>query len=245
MAAKRTKAAPTDDELGELFEGLVDDAAPKKATSSGKATKAKPAAAADGDTDILAELENQLGEQPAAAFPAQQQQPSRPHTPRLGKDGAKGSPARIAAAEAVAAASRRSAESVRSSSHTTAAAPAFTPSAGSSSTDAGGGAAETEKSAAGGGDGGAGGSWWGWGGGLVATATATATAAMKQAEAAVKEIQQSDDAKKWADQVRGNVGALRGLSELISFLWCIFLLFFHSVNSSHYICRISLANCIN
>ncbi|PGH10185.1 hypothetical protein AJ80_07544 [Polytolypa hystricis UAMH7299] len=49
-----------------------------------------------------------------------------------------------------------------------------------------------------------GGGWWG---GLFATASA----AVKQAEAAVKEIQKNEEAQKWADQVRGNVGALKGL----------------------------------
>ncbi|KAJ5860982.1 uncharacterized protein N7529_008292 [Penicillium soppii] len=54
-----------------------------------------------------------------------------------------------------------------------------------------------------------GGGWWGgWGGGLYATATA----AMKQAEAAVKEIQNNEEAQKWAQQVKGNVSALRDLS---------------------------------
>lgn len=53
-------------------------------------------------------------------------------------------------------------------------------------------------------EGGGGGGWWG---GLFATATA----AVKQAEAAVKEIQNNEEAQRWADQVRGNVGALRGL----------------------------------
>ncbi|KAH0548357.1 hypothetical protein GP486_007969, partial [Trichoglossum hirsutum] len=50
----------------------------------------------------------------------------------------------------------------------------------------------------------AGGGWWG---GIFATATA----AVKTAEAAVKEIQQNEEAKRWAEQVKGNVGALRGL----------------------------------
>jgi len=36
---------------------------------------------------------------------------------------------------------------------------------------------------------------------------------MKQAEAAYKEIQQNEEAKKWAEQVRGNVGALKGLGD--------------------------------
>ncbi|KAL4810774.1 maintenance of telomere capping protein 1 [Aspergillus unguis] len=53
-----------------------------------------------------------------------------------------------------------------------------------------------------------GGGWWG---GIFATASATASAAMKQAEAAVKEIQQNEEAQKWAEQVKGNVGALRDL----------------------------------
>jgi len=53
-----------------------------------------------------------------------------------------------------------------------------------------------------------GGSWWG---GLLSTATATADAARKRAEAAYQEIQKNEEAKRWADQVRGNVGALRGI----------------------------------
>ena len=53
------------------------------------------------------------------------------------------------------------------------------------------------------------GSWWG---GLVATASA----AVRQAEAAVKEIQKNEEAQKWAEQVRGNVGALRGLGKYLS-----------------------------
>ncbi|KAI9729314.1 MAG: hypothetical protein M1834_006985 [Cirrosporium novae-zelandiae] len=42
-----------------------------------------------------------------------------------------------------------------------------------------------------------GGGWWG---GILATASA-----------AVKEIQKNEEAQKWAEQVKGNVGALRGL----------------------------------
>jgi hypothetical protein len=52
------------------------------------------------------------------------------------------------------------------------------------------------------------GSWWG---GLVATASATASAAVKQAESLAKEIQKNEEAQRWAEQVKGNVGALRGL----------------------------------
>lgn len=49
----------------------------------------------------------------------------------------------------------------------------------------------------------------GWWGGLVATASA----AVKTAEAAVKEIQQNEEAKRWTQQVKGNVGALKGIGE--------------------------------
>lgn len=51
---------------------------------------------------------------------------------------------------------------------------------------------------------GGGGGWWG---GIFATATA----AVKQAEALAKEIKQNEEAQRWAEQVKGNVGALRGL----------------------------------
>ncbi|ORX96810.1 maintenance of telomere capping protein 1 [Clohesyomyces aquaticus] len=53
-----------------------------------------------------------------------------------------------------------------------------------------------------------GGGWWG---GLLSTATATADAARKRAEAAYQEIQKNEEALRWAEQVRGNVGALRGI----------------------------------
>ncbi|KAL8808183.1 MAG: hypothetical protein Q9182_000247 [Xanthomendoza sp. 2 TL-2023] len=49
-----------------------------------------------------------------------------------------------------------------------------------------------------------GGGWWG---GIFATASA----AVKQAEALAKEIQHNEEAQRWAEQVKGNVGALRGL----------------------------------
>lgn len=47
-----------------------------------------------------------------------------------------------------------------------------------------------------------GGGWWG-------SLTGLASAAAKQAEAAVKEIQKNEEAVRWAEQVKGNVGALR------------------------------------
>lgn len=58
-------------------------------------------------------------------------------------------------------------------------------------------------------------SWWGGGwGGILSTATEAANAAKKQAEAAYQELQQNQEAQRWAEQVRGNVGALRGIGKL-------------------------------
>jgi hypothetical protein len=186
MASKRSKAPPTDDELGDLFEGIGDDTAIKKTTKA-KPTSAKAKADA-AERDILAELENQLGEKT----------PSRPHTPRIRDP--KLSPIKRTSTNTPPPAidtARKSAESTGSQSA------GLTPSATSSEHH------ESEKktpaqqtqAAAGGGGGG----WWG---GILSTASA----AMKQAEAAVSQIQQREEAKKWAEQVRGNVGALKGLS---------------------------------
>lgn len=114
------------------------------------------------------------------------EKPSRPHTPRVREPAPKGSPARRTATPTAddRAAPRKSTDSAR-----------FTPSATSSDLP------EPEKTAPE-----QGGGWWG---GIFSTASA----AMKQAEAAVKEIRENEEAKKWAEQVRGNVGGLRALGE--------------------------------
>lgn len=52
-----------------------------------------------------------------------------------------------------------------------------------------------------------GGGWWG-------SVFSTASAAVKQAEAIAKEIRQNEEAQRWAEQVKGNVGALRGFGML-------------------------------
>ncbi|KAL2261937.1 hypothetical protein VTK26DRAFT_2945 [Humicola hyalothermophila] len=184
MTSKRAKAAPTDDEIGELFEGIGDDTAIKKtAKSKPAASKSKPDAAAE--QDILAELENQLDEKA----------PPRPHTPRVREVAKRPATKTPPPGIDTAAPSRKSAESTTGSYHAT-------PSATSSEPHE----PEKKASAQSQSSTGGGGSWWG---GLLSTATA----AMKQAEAAVKEIQQNEEAKKWADQVRGNVGALKGLGD--------------------------------
>jgi hypothetical protein len=182
MASKK----PTDDQLDELFEGIGDNTAAKKPINT--KPKAKGNAA-----DILAELENELGDT----------QPSRPHTPRIREPASKTSPTKKAAAESAAPAADRLPEDKSADTNRSYHA-SFTPTATSSDLP------DPEKQdlveqtqasqvATGGG-------WWG---GILSTATA----AMKQAEVVVKEIQKNEEAKKWADQVRGNVGALRGFSK--------------------------------
>lgn len=202
MAGKTSKAAPTGDEVDEELDGLFDLAGLRTDSDIKKSTKAKASATAGPETDVdpLAEIENELNAE---------KQPSRPHTPRVRETASKVSTTKKASGETAALdagrlseektanVARKSGESTRSY-HAS-----FTPSATSSDlqdSEKKGTVEQSQAPAA------SGGGWWG---GLMSTATA----AMKQAEAAVKEIQQNEEARKWADQVRGNVGALRGLGQ--------------------------------
>ena len=197
MATKKSKAAPTEDELNELFEGLGDDDAKAQAPlKKGAAAKAAKAAPSQSEQELLAELEN-LGAQPS----------SRPGTPRVQatkRSIATPPPGSSRTSEDKPAPPRKSGESNRSF-HTS-----FTPSATSSDlqdTDRRGPVAQlAEQAAAPPAAAAAGGGWWG-------SVFATASAAVKTAENAVKEIQQNEEAKRWAEQVKGNVGALRGLGK--------------------------------
>jgi hypothetical protein len=163
------------------FDNLF-DGIPSNSTS--KATKPTSAASkALGDKDPLAGLESLAGEDL-----------SRPHTPRVKDVAAR----RSTATPPIGDVARQSTDSARSLKTT------LTPSATSSELHEAEVKAPVEQTqptaqeaqqAAGGG-------WWG---GFMSTASA----AMKQAEAAYKEIQQNEEAKKWAEQVRGNVGTLR------------------------------------
>lgn len=195
MATKKStqKVAPSDDDLNKLLEGLGEDEVKAQTTSKG-ASKTAKAASSQEEQDLLAELEN-LGAQPS----------SRPHTPRVQSiKRATPPPGSSRTSEEKASAARKSGDSTRSF-HTS-----FTPSATSSDLQ------EAEKKApvaqaaekpaeAAPAEGGGG--WWG---GIFATASA----AVKTAEAAVKEIQQNEEAKRWAEQVKGNVGALRGFGKM-------------------------------
>lgn len=185
MASKRAPKASADNEIDELFA----DIDTKKAAGTAATGKTPVSAKAKPGDDILAELEDQLGEKA----------PSRPHTPRVRETTSK----QRASLEQpqTTTVPRKSAEGTRPL-HAS-----FTPSATSNDLQESSGtveqAQEQQQQAAAA----AAGGWWG---GFMSTATA----AIKQAEAAVKEIQQNEEAKKWADQVRGNVGALRGLGKL-------------------------------
>ncbi len=192
MATKKSKAvAPTDDELNKMLEGLEEDPAKVPAKGASKASKA--GASAKVEEDLLAELEN-LGAQAPS---------SRPHTPRVQTiKRATPPPGSSRTSEEKASASRKSGESTRSF-HTS-----FTPSATSSDLQ------EVEKKAAVAqpAETSMGGGWWG-------SVFATASAAVKTAEAAVKDLQQNEEAKRWAEQVKGNVGVLGKFGKLNTPNW--------------------------
>ena len=193
------KKAPTDEELLAQFEGIgTTSSVPAKPAS--KSTKQAPPPLAD---DPLAELESLAKGKP----------PSRPHTPKVagsvaGKRDAAATPTSQSSARnsgdsasrpVPSALPRKSAESTRSFHQGLT--PTSEEAADAERTDA---KQQPEMKQAGG-------SWWG---GFLSTATA----AVKQAEAAVKEIQKNEEAQKWVEQVRGNVGAFSKLGNLTPML---------------------------
>lgn len=188
MATKKERL--TDEELLAQFEGIDDDAGAVKSSP-------KPATGLQrSEADLFQELG--ITEKPRPS--------SRPHTPRLASTSAsavKSSPKRPGAAtppdttrtSEEKAHLRKSGESSRSF-HTS-----FTPATEREveveETSAKAAPEPVQAPSSGGG-------WWG---GIFATASA----AVKQAEALAKEIQKNEEAQRWAEQVKGNVGALRGL----------------------------------
>ncbi len=186
----------TDEELFAQFEGLEGDAttgqAPKPATRSQQS-----------DADLLEEL----------GIPERPKPSSRPHTPRTQStstmSAARSSPKLTRNATPTSTDDARSSEDKarqrKSGDSTRSVHKSFTPAS------SGEGETEPDKSASfvpepaqaqssGGG-------WWG-------SVFSTASAAVKQAEALAKEIRQNEEAQRWAEQVKGNVGALRGLGTL-------------------------------
>lgn len=186
------KSQNPDDLLNEL-DALVDSAPPKKTS---KAKKEPSPAQSQDEYDILADLES-LAERPKPNL-------SRPGTPR-GSAGPKRSTERSRTPGGgygipITSSARASMEEKRPAVKPT------TPLATEVKRDPEPGSelkpeparAHQEESSSGGG--------WGWG-----SLWSTATAAVKTAEAVVKEVQQSEEAKKWATQVRGNADILKGL----------------------------------
>ena len=200
MATKESKAAPTKEELLAQFEDLGNEAS-KSTKSSTSKPSTKQAAPSQSEQDLLAELGNLATQRPT----------SRPPTPSLKSTTATGagskSPEQTSsntpvaggrssedrpAVAAAAAQPRKSGESTRSFHQS------FTPATTEESPEPEPKPAPVQPS---------GGGWWG---GLLSTATA----AVSQAQAAVKEIQKNEEAQRWAEQVRGNVGVLKGFGRL-------------------------------
>lgn len=196
MASKKSKSAPTDEEILAQFEDLGTEGPASKPTktSTSKASGKHTSASAQSEQDLLAELGNLVTQRPA----------SRPSTPSLKSTTAAGagarSPKRISTAtptpggrsseerSITGAQPRKSGESTRSFHQS------FTPATTEESPEPE--SKQTPAASIGGG-------WWG---GLLSSATA----AVGQAQAAVKEIQKNEEAQRWAEQMRGNVGALKG-----------------------------------
>lgn len=207
----------TDEELLAQFEDLGGKSTPASAAAKGAKSTSTKSSAPLAANDPLAELENLANFKPT----------SRPNTPKLSlnqrNQGGAATPSSTGSArtseDKPRNPPRKSGESTRSYHQ------GLTPTseeerAEEEAQHARAEAEQEEKAAASS----AGGGWGGWFSGI----TAAASAAAKQAEAAVKEIQKNEEAQKWAEQMRGNVGALRGLGMLTD----LCMLYFVCTNSS-------------
>lgn len=207
MSGKKPKVAPTDEELLAQFDDIEETNSNDSKASKPSDASAPSSAAGQQEEDLLAELNNLAVERPA----------SRPHTPRLASSTnipasrlSKGNSAATPPTSSARSSEdkapeqqtlpRKSNESSRSFRKSFTPATEAEPEPEPERNEAP--ASTSEKQAQSGGGG-----WWG---GIFATASA----AVKQAEAAVKEIQNNEEAQRWAEQVKGNVGALRGLGRL-------------------------------
>ncbi|OJJ04141.1 hypothetical protein ASPVEDRAFT_134974 [Aspergillus versicolor CBS 583.65] len=193
-------AKPTSDELLAQFDNLGVESGESKTKPAANTTNNAPPQV---DEDVLTELGNLASQRPSSNAGTPRTSTNEPR-PSMSKPG---TPAGRLSEDK--SAPRKSGESGRNGKAQNAQ------------------PASSEDSATGDASSSAGGGWWG---GIFATASATATAAMKQAEAAVKEIQQNEEAQKWAEQVKGNVGALRDLGgELRSMAMPTFTSLIHTI----------------
>ena len=174
------KAAPTNEELLAQFDELDEVPKDDKARKAPSIAKGRPSSSQEAEADPMADLSNLVQDRPK----------SRPETPRV-VAGSRAStstpPVGTRSSEDRPMQSRKSGESTRSFHQS------FTP---ADTHDEPSENKESEMAAQ------AGGGWWG---GIMATASA----AVRQAEALAKEIQKNEEAQRWAEQVKGNVGALR------------------------------------
>lgn len=192
MASK--KSAPTDAELSAMFEGIGGDEDDASATSQAQASKPLPSETTETDeNDPFAELKN-------LASASRTSTSSRPETPHL--------TATTSTSRTHTPAGHRSnvytptTGSGRSSEERAAA--EADPQRLSVETEKGSRAQQASVQQSEEAEKAAGGSWWGG-------FTAIASAAVKQGQAALQEIQKNEEAQRWAEQVRGNYGALRGI----------------------------------
>ncbi|KAJ5678849.1 hypothetical protein N7462_007093 [Penicillium macrosclerotiorum] len=174
-------AKPTSDELLAQFDDLgIEQSGENPAKQPAPAAPAADNEKAEQE-DVLAELEKQAAQRPS----------SGPGTPRLSADKARSATRSPRPSATLDRASED--KSGRPSEELTRASRAGIKQE-QPKQEAEPAASQTQEQGGGG--------WWG---GFFATASA----AMKQAEAAVKEIQNNEEAQRWAQQVKGNVGALR------------------------------------
>lgn len=200
MASK--KPAPTDDELLAQLDVLSTQATARPPKPSARTPRqGQTAQSSQTEQDLLAELGN-LAQRPA----------SRPGTPSLRTNPPSSAanrspihasaptppPGRTSEEKSSNNGQRKSGDSMRSFHQSFT--PATTTTEESAEADS---PPEPEPAPA------KSGGWWG---GILSTASA----AVHQAQAAVKEIQKNEDAHKWADQVRGNVGLLKGFGTCTS-----------------------------
>lgn len=215
MTRKRTmssKKALTNDELLAQFEDLgAQPPASKPAKTPVSRQSKQPSVSGQSEQDLLAELDNLASQRPmsrpgtpslkSTTIPTGNRSPKRTSTATPPPGGRSSEDKSVAGSGNGANAQRKSGDSTRSfhQSQTV-----FTP-ATTTTEESPGPEPEPEPAPA---PVSSGGGWWG---GLLSTATA----AVSQAQAAVKEIQRNEEAQRWAEQVRGNVGALRGFGTFV------------------------------
>ena len=205
MTSKKPKSGPTDEELLAQF----DDLGTESKESKTKPPSAKPSQSHE-EADPLAELENLAQERPKSRPHTPRNVPNSTGPPRYSSDLASG----VRTSEDKQQ-TRKSVESTRTFHQGQTPTENTTAELAKKLQD---GVREVQEQGSGE-DTGSGGGWWG---GLMATASA----AVKQAEALAKDLRENEEAQKWAEQVKGNVGVLRsygefGFGNILSDAYCV------------------------